>query len=114
MKRVACWNSEDVYAVINPDADALDDFVFRAIHTDFPVQIGSGRARSARSVSASVFLAAVLEPKDHVIVPVVGDSGTGKSHLVRWLDLQLRGSSDIREVIYVPKAQTNLRDIVHS
>jgi hypothetical protein len=114
MKRVACWDTKDVYAIVNPDVDGLDDFVFRAVHTDFPIQISTGRARGARSVSAMAFLAALLEPKDHVIVPVVGDSGTGKSHLVRWLHLQLRGSSDIREVIYVPKARTNLRDIVRS
>jgi hypothetical protein len=114
MKRFACWDKTDVYAIVNPDVDGLDDFVFRAVHTDFPVQISTGRARGARSVSSMEFLTAVLEPKDHVIVPVVGDSGTGKSHLVRWLNLQLRGTTDLREVIYVPKARTNLRDIVRS
>jgi hypothetical protein len=114
MKRVACWKSQDAYAVVNPDADALDDFVFRAVHTDFPVQVSSGRAGSVRTVTAADFLASILQPRDHVLVPVVGDSGTGKSHLIRWLDLKLRGFSGVREVIYVPKAQTNLRDIIYS
>lgn len=100
--------------MVNPDADALEDFVFRAVHTDFPIRVSSGRAGAVRTVTAADFLASILQPKDHVLVPVVGDSGTGKSHLIRWIDLQLRGSRDIREVIYVRKAATNLRDIIHS
>lgn len=113
MRRFACWRADDSFAIINPDADALEDYVFRAVHTDLPVQKSSGRARSARTITGEQLLAEVLGPTDHVIVPVIGQSGTGKSHLIRWLGLQLRRLSTNREVIYVPKAQTNLRDIVY-
>src|SRR5581483_155080 len=51
--------------------------------------------------------------KDFALVPVVGESGTGKSHLIRWLQVRL-GESAEREVIFVPKAGTNLRGIVAS
>jgi hypothetical protein len=115
MKRFVCWDSKDAYTVINPDADALEDYVFRAIHTDFPVYTsrGGGNANITAGSGAEL-LEAILKPTDHAIVPVVGQSGTGKSHLIRWLYLQLNDSSPSREVIYVPKAQTNLRDIVYS
>jgi hypothetical protein len=114
MKHFACWEAQDAYTIINPDADALEDHIFRAVHTDFPVHVRSRGAGAVRVITSAEFLAALLEPKDHAIIPVVGQSGTGKSHLIRWLDLQLRSSTHAREVIYVPKAQTNLRDIVHS
>jgi len=76
VKRVACWKSKDAYAVVNPDADALEDFIFRAVHTDLPVQISTGRAGGSRNISPEAFMREVLEPKDHLLVPVIGDSGT--------------------------------------
>src|SRR5580700_4353143 len=114
MRRVACWDKSDSYTIVNPDADALADSIFRATHTDFPLKLSTGRAGGVRTVTPNEFLAAVLEPKDHVLVPVVGEAGTGKSHLIRWVDLQLRNDRALREVIYVHKAQTNLRDIIQS
>jgi hypothetical protein len=114
MKNVACWDAQDAFSIINPDADALEDYVFRAVHTDFAVRVRSGGGGAVRLLTPKELLEEILYPQDHAIVPVIGQSGTGKSHLIRWLDLQLRASSDVREVIYVPKAQTNLRDIVYS
>jgi hypothetical protein len=114
VKHVLCWKVEEAFAIINPDADALTDHVFRAVHTDVPVRIRSGDSGGVRVVKPEKFLEELLRPKDHALVPVIGHSGTGKSHLIRWLDLRLRDSAETQEVIYVPKAQTNLREIVRS
>lgn len=113
MRNFACWRADDAYAVINPDADALPDHVFRAVHTDTPVQIRERPDRPATVVDSETLLRRFLAPRDHVLVPVVGQSGTGKSHLVRWMRVRLPATAS-REVIFVPKAQTNLREIVRA
>jgi uncharacterized protein (DUF2267 family) len=64
-------------------------------------------------VDSETLLRRFLAPRDHVLVPVVGESGTGKSHLVRWMRVRLPATAT-REVIFVPKAQTNLREIVRA
>jgi hypothetical protein len=46
-----------------------------------------------------------------LFLPVVGESGTGKSHLVRWLHLRLP-ADDQRKVVYIPKYGTNLRQVI--
>ena len=112
-RNFACWRADDAYAIINPDADALPDHVFRAIHTEVPIQLRDRPDRPATVVDPETLLKRFLAPRDHVLVPVVGQSGTGKSHLIRWMSIRLP-STDTREVIFVPKAQTNLRDIVRA
>jgi hypothetical protein len=113
MKAFVCWKADDVYQIVNPDADAVSDHVFRAVHTDFAVRKRDQLDDAGVYVQPEEILKAFLSPRDHALVPVIGDSGTGKSHLIRWLQVRL-GISPKREVIFVPKAGTNLRGIVTS
>src|SRR5205807_2655698 len=48
---------------------------------------------------------------DPLIIPIIGASGSGKSHLVRWLHFHLRPNKQ-RHVIYVPRERTSLADVV--
>jgi ABC-type phosphate/phosphonate transport system ATPase subunit len=43
-----------------------------------------------------------------VIVPIVGRSGIGKSHVIRWLDAQLRRrpGHERRVIIRIPKGMS--------
>ncbi|MGB8688373.1 MAG: protein DpdH [Microcoleus sp.] len=52
-----------------------------------------------------------LAEKDFAFVPVLGSSGTGKSHLIRWLAANIK-STDKRRVLLIPKIGTNLKDII--
>jgi hypothetical protein len=113
MKNVACWQAAEVYSIVNPDADAVPDHVFRAVHTDMSVLIRSRPDAHGVESSLPGLLKRFNEPLEDVLVPVIGESGAGKSHLIRWLQLQLP-QTKTREVIFVPKAQTNLRDIVRA
>jgi hypothetical protein len=56
---------------------------------------------------------AVFESKrsDPLIIPIIGASGSGKSHLVRWLHFHLQTNAK-RHVIYVPRERTSLGDVV--
>jgi hypothetical protein len=46
-----------------------------------------------------------------LLMPVIGESGTGKSHLVRWI-AERTNSDKRRAVVYVPKAKTSLRALI--
>ena len=113
MKNFLCWDPSDVGEIINPDVDAIPDHIFRAIHTDFLVPIREDRNSVPEFLELDKFKERLLAPTDTSLVPVVGQSGTGKSHLIRWLKLTIPSDAS-REVMFVPKAQTNLRDIVTS
>jgi hypothetical protein len=54
----------------------------------------------------------LFRPKDFAFVPVLGNAGTGKSHLVRWLSLNVPRAEN-RHVLLIPKIDTNLWDVLH-
>lgn len=41
----------------------------------------------------------------------MGETGTGKSHLIRWLQANIK-STDRRKVLLIPRIGTNLKDII--
>jgi hypothetical protein len=48
-----------------------------------------------------------------LLMPVVGDTGTGKSHLVRWVRNNIPPSDD-QCVIYLEKSRTSLKAVIHT
>src|SRR5262249_38086942 len=106
-------NADEAYAIVHPDVDAQPDYIFRAVHSDFLVHVFADRESVPELLEPEAFLARFLAPADHALVPIIGESGSGKSHLVRWMNIRLPETKE-RAVIFVPKAQTNLRDIVET
>ena len=49
-----------------------------------------------------------LRPDGYLFIPIVGGSGTGKSHLVRWVKAQTQNEPGW-EIRYLPKNRTGLR-----
>jgi hypothetical protein len=113
MKNFACWKKESAESLINPDVDAQPDAVFAAVHTDVPIRVERGRRKSENIYDSEEFLDQFLNEADFSLVFAKGQSGAGKSHLVRWMDLRIE-RNESREVIFVPKAQTNLKQIIRS
>ncbi len=111
MKNFVCWNKGAAEKIINPDVDAQPDAFFRAVHTSVPLRIKSQGRSTFETLTQDEFLANFLGGPNFSLVPIVGESGAGKSHLVRWMNLRIPQNEN-REVIFVPKARTNLRDIV--
>jgi hypothetical protein len=69
-------------------------------------------AKRITKTDEHALLASVLEqPADQPILPILGGSGTGKSHFVRWLRAKLP-ETDSRRVIFVPKHRMSLRGIL--
>jgi hypothetical protein len=57
------------------------------------------------------FLEDFLKPTDFAFAAVLGEAGTGKSHLIRWLELSIP-PSERRRVLLIPKVGTNLKSII--
>lgn len=116
--RFVCWQPEEASQVLDPEAESIDDPVFLAVHSDRPLSLvtggystGSGPPIAAQW-SAREFVDAFLDSnRHHVKAVVLGGTGTGKSHFIRWLQLNLPPSKR-RKVLLVPKGGTSLRAIL--
>jgi hypothetical protein len=68
-----------------------------------------------QSVEEAQVLEALLapHPSGTTIIPIIGDSGVGKSHLIRWLDsnLKLRKDAPSRHLVRIPKS-ASLRTVL--
>jgi hypothetical protein len=119
-----CWTVSDVNYALPFEAGAVPDELFRVAHV--PGLITRYRFRghgSGRSEGEPVNEDQVLNDLLHGeaamrVLAITGQYGTGKSHLVRWLHIELnrrrRQSSDLEHmhVVYVPKRRTTLRQVV--
>lgn len=115
MQNYLCWKPEEVYNVINTEAEATPNEVFRAVHTPYDLCLrGGGEQAPLERLSPHDFIERFLQPsRRHMQVAVVGQSGSGKSHLVHWLRLNIR-SDATRLVLTIPKAGTSLRQIIET
>jgi hypothetical protein len=115
----SCWDPTWVSTVLDIDADSVEDSVFMATHTDPYLQVD--RSPNARSPSTSnlethtatqLLEEVFLDPKsNHVQFAVIGEPGTGKSHLIKWMDLAMP-DSDKYEKIRVPRAGSTLLGVL--
>ena len=112
MTQVPCWNRIEVGRILNPDAEAIKDHIFRAVHCTTELQIADTADGARVKVFPEDFVSRFLDSnKDYVQAVVIGQSGTGKSHLIQWLRLQLP-HDDQTVILTIPKSGTSLRGIV--
>ena len=115
MRNVLCWEPDNVWAIVNPDADEVPEGIFRAVHVDRPLWIWDGsdveRVRGQQIDAQGVFERFLDTRRRHVQMAIIGKAGSGKSHLVTWIRLQIPRDQS-RVVLAIPKAGTSLRDIV--
>ena len=107
-----CWDFEQVQRVMNVEATQPPDYIFLATH--HPVAMKKSeliKGGTELFYSEQDFLKDFLATPDFAFVPVLGTSGTGKSHLIRWLAANIK-STDKRQVLLIPKIGTNLKDII--
>ncbi|WP_437763393.1 protein DpdH [Sorangium sp. So ce281] len=104
---------DDVVACVKTDAEASSTAVSLAVHQTmhFQRRVIGGQAGSGGECDEHELLRAFLDddlPDGRMIVPIVGSSGVGKSHVIRWLDVQVQSSpgADRRVVIRIPKGMS--------
>lgn len=112
MSLLKFWPTEqDILDCIKPEAENPLDAVFLAVHQPMRLKRRRFGADHAQDGTEQDLLDDFLRddlPTGTLLVPILGNSGTGKSHLVRWLDVQLRQRSDKgrRHVIRIPKSSS--------
>lgn len=104
-----------VRQVMDVEATQPEDHIFLATH--HPTKMYRQNLTEAQSripYDEESFLKDFLETPDFAFVPILGTSGTGKSHLIRWLYTRLKGirKESHYRVLLIPKIGTNLRDIL--
>lgn len=111
-KSFVCWDPERAREVMDPEALQTPSHVFLATHHPIRMYLQDlTLAQSRQEYDEERFLQDFLAPKDFAFVPVIGESGTGKSHLIRWLAAKIEDTPR-RKVLLIPRAGTNLRDII--
>ncbi len=100
------------------EAEAADEAVFLAVHQPMKLvrQYYGSSSKSAEVVTEEDVLAALLVPEPSsgtLVLPITGASGVGKSHMIRWLDanLRLRRDRKKRHVVRIPKS-SSLRGVL--
>jgi hypothetical protein len=113
LRRFVCWDKARVSKTILTEADAPSNAVFLATHVRTPIYRRSVGAQVRGTEITEEQVLADLEalPVDMPILPILGESGTGKSHLVRWLRAHL-SDTPTRRVLWIPKFRTSLRGVI--
>lgn len=123
MNALSWWwpTPERLHEVLLGDAEAHSGAVALAVHQPMHIlrrhhdeTIDTERAEV---VDEAALLARLLEPVGDgcQVVLIEGKSGTGKSHVVRWLEIQLERRSDSSTRVVLPVGKgSRLRDIVRN
>lgn len=113
MESFVCWTAASVDATVVVDAVNASPAVFLATHRPSQLLRRDFKAsQGGKLIDEEQLLKEFLAPNPGLLfVPIVGESGTGKSHLVRWLNLRVPADPQ-RRVVYIPKYGTNLRNVI--
>ncbi|WP_066717806.1 MULTISPECIES: protein DpdH [Hyphomicrobiales] len=120
MRNYLCWDPGAVRQVINPFAEHIGDSLFRAVHSDWDLKVSPQVGKSFQDIGeaswADVTPAAFLDDflrgdRPHALAAILGETGSGKSHLIHWMRLNIKPSKE-RVVLVVRKSGTSLRAIV--
>jgi hypothetical protein len=113
-----CWDPAQAMDTISTEAVTPSREVFVATHAPLRIRRRQMVARHAGDRGEPVDERAVLDDFINrstaggaLLMPVIGDSGTGKSHLVRWIREQIPKTGQ-RLLIYLPKTRTSLVAVV--
>ncbi len=116
-KNFVCWDSSHVRDVMNANAELASRHIFLAVHSEYPLTVSSPTVGDPETVPRWTidphdFLREFLSrEKSHMQVVVLGSSGAGKSHFIRWIELNIPNEPD-RYVISIPRSGISLRGII--
>lgn len=119
MAEFRCWSSGNIAQTVFSDIGALAgdaDSIFLAAHTPTDLEhrkgaeLGGGGSGESRVLEA--LLSRVGDVERNTLVAVTGSSGSGKSHVVRWVRAHMPSDDSRFQVLYVPRAVQTLRELL--
>lgn len=124
MEKFRCWSAEKVAGTVFSDIGALAsdaDAIFLAAHTPVRLDRRKGTETDVYASGEAQVLATLLRHvgdvgpngQKNTLIAVTGESGSGKSHVVRWVNAHVRRDDDRYRVLYVPRAIQTLRALLH-
>jgi hypothetical protein len=111
------WPSpQNIAECIRTEAEVVDDAVLLAVHEPGPLITRTANGAVERPATEADLLSSLMRDASDgsaVLVAITGESGVGKSHLVRWLHAQLQRHPrrDQLVIVLVPKT-ASLRQVV--
>ena len=111
------WPTRDeINRCIKTEAESASDAVLLAVHQSMPLVRRDEGSQVESQVSEHDLLEAFVSddlPQGTLLMPITGASGSGKSHMIRWLAAQLGRDprSSHMHVIRIPKS-ASLRHVV--
>jgi hypothetical protein len=107
-----CWKEGELLRILKPDAEEIDDHVFRAVHCPTELHVGDSPTSALMTKSPEQLVTDFLNPlSNYMQLVVIGESGTGKSHLIQWLRLHIP-KDDSTVLLTIPRTGTSLRGII--
>ncbi len=117
MRQYVCWTGAAVRATSPLDAASLGSGHFQAVHHPLrPRQRPVGSDIEGRWVEEAEIVRVLegpLRPDGYLLIPIVGGSGTGKSHLVRWVRNRTKDHHNW-ESRYLAKNRTSIRRVIET
>ena len=115
MRQYVCWTDKAVGASAPLDAASLEPGRFQAVHHPLKLQqtpLGTGsKGRWVEESEIVRVLEGPLRPDGYLLVPIIGGSGTGKSHLVKWVWHRTKDRHNW-ECRYLAKNRTSIRRVI--
>ena len=112
-----CWDIGRVRDVMNTDAELASRETFLAVHSEYPLRRhnrinATVLPPGSEPWSPSEFLQEFLSDNHrHMQVAILGDAGSGKSHFIRWLEINIPENPS-RHVISIPRSGISLRGVI--
>jgi hypothetical protein len=117
----ACWPTGQESLVV-ADVAAQTDQVLLAVHQpprlkEMPVPLPGQRSEAiaqAQDAGQEELLERLMtpEPREHtLVIPIIGEPGTGKSHIIKWLRAAIPRRDDL-VIRHIPREGTSLPQVV--
>ena len=120
VKNFVCWHQSAVTSVSAVDVHSLSDWLFNAVHHPLRPQrrelLQAGGSRGHQWVTEENVVEALEQevgPDGYLLIPIFGNAGTGKTHLVKWVHTQCADQANWYQ-LYMKKNHTSLRNVIEN